>query len=169
MGLILFCELRSGNQLGIALGVLSGLTYAGVILTLRNLRDFDSAWLVALNHLAVVVILSPFLFRENAVWPSGAQWPYLAGFGILQMGIPYLLFARGMKTIPGHEAAGIALLEPVLLPLWVFVAWGRTASYEPPRWWTIAGGSLILAGLAVKFVGEAYMRRRDRRLGERGA
>ena len=163
VGLILFYELRSGDRLGIVLGVLSGLTYSGVILSLRNLREFDSAWLVALNHLAVVIVLGPYLLATAPGWPSGAQWPYLAGFGILQMGVPYLLFARGMKAIPGHEAAGIALLEPLLLPVWVFLAWGHTATYTPPKWWTIAGGSLILCGLAVKFVGEAFVKQRERR------
>jgi hypothetical protein len=45
-------------------------------------------------------------------------------------------------------------LEPVLLPLWVYLAWGHTASYTRPRWWTIVGGGLILSGLALRFVGE---------------
>jgi drug/metabolite transporter (DMT)-like permease len=154
VGLILFFELREGDREGITYGVLAGITYAAVILSLRRMRDFESAWLIALNHLAVVVVLAPFVFLRDPIWPSGTQWAYLAGFGILQMGLPYLLFARGMKSIPGHEAAGIALLEPVLLPLWVYLAWGHTAGYTPPRWWTIVGGGLILSGLAVRFAGE---------------
>lgn len=161
-GLILWFELRGGDRVGIIYGVLAGLTYAGVILFLRQLRDYESSWLVALNHLAVVLVLGPVLLWRSSPAPQGAQWVYLAGFGMLQMGIPYLLFARGMKAIPGHEAAGIALLEPLLLPLWVYLAWGHTAGYTPPRWWTIAGGALILCGLAVKFAGEWLAKSRSR-------
>ena len=70
------------------------------------------------------------------------------------MGLPYVLFARGLKSVPSHEASGIGLLEPVLLPVWVFLAWRHAADYSPPQWWTLVGGGLILAGLIVRFVGE---------------
>ena len=44
--------------------------------------------------------------------------------GMLQMGLPYWLFAKSVKQIPGHEATGIVILEPILVPLWVYIAWG---------------------------------------------
>ncbi len=66
------------------------------------------------------------------------------------MGIPYLLFARGVRRISGHEAAAIALLEPLLVPLWVYWAWGNTTS-----WATLVGGALILAGLLVRYLGSS--------------
>jgi drug/metabolite transporter (DMT)-like permease len=71
---------------------------------------------------------------------------FLAFFGMFQMGLPYILFARGLRSIPGHEATGIGLLEPILVPLWVFLAWG-----DKPAWWTLVGGGLILIGLAVRY------------------
>jgi drug/metabolite transporter (DMT)-like permease len=83
------------------------------------------------------------------------------GFGILQMGLPYVLFARGLKSVPSHEASGIGLLEPVLLPVWVFLAWRHAADYAPPRWWTMVGGGLILVGLILRFLGEVIETRRN--------
>jgi drug/metabolite transporter (DMT)-like permease len=109
------------------------------------LRDFDSAWLAALNHLVTAILLAPFALRSSH-FPGGMQWLFLGGLGILQMGVPYVLFARSLKRIPGHEATGIAMLEPVLVPVWVYLAWG-----ERPAWWTLAGGGLILLGLAIRF------------------
>ena len=79
-------------------------------------------------------------------FPTGIQWPLLRAFGIFQMGLPYMLFARGLQRIPGHEATGLGLIEPILVPLWTFLAWN-----ERPAWWTIAGGALILTGLAVRY------------------
>ena len=70
---------------------------------------------------------------------------------MLQMGIPYLLFARGLRTLPGHEASGIVLLEPILMPLWVFLAYHAEPTYHAPRWWTLVGGGLILCGLLVRY------------------
>ena len=63
------------------------------------------------------------------------------------MGLPYVLFARGLRHIAGHEATGIGLLEPIVMPVWVWLVW-----QESPQWWTLAGGGLILAGLAIRYV-----------------
>ena len=67
------------------------------------------------------------------------------------MGLPYLLFARGLRHIPGHEAAGLSLLEPLLVPVWVYVAWHGAADYKPPSWWTYVGGGCILVGLLIRY------------------
>ena len=84
--------------------------------------------------------------------PEGQQWLYLAGFGIFQMGLPYLLFARGLRSVTGHEASGIVLLEPLLVPVWVWLAWHTSPGYAAPRWWTLVGGGLILIGLVVRYL-----------------
>ena len=57
------------------------------------------------------------------------------------------LFARGLRSIPGHEATGIGLCEPILVPLWAMLAWSI-----PIDSWTLAGGGLILTGLAVRYL-----------------
>jgi hypothetical protein len=44
----------------------------------------------------------------------------------------------------------LTLLEPILLPIWVYLAWGRNADYQLPSWWTYVGGGLILLGLLGK-------------------
>ena len=85
-----------------------------------------------MNHIATAILLS-WNVTSTEYWPSGIQWPLLAGFGILQMGVPYVLFARGLRTLPGHQAAAIGLLEPILVPVWVFLAWNQA-----PDWWTLA-------------------------------
>lgn len=156
LGFILRYELQGEDVTGVLWGVGAGITYAGVVLSLRWLRDQDAAWLVALNHAVTAVVMLPYLARFGQT-PTGVQLLYLVGFGALQMGIPYMLFARGVRSVPGHEAAGIVLLEPLLVPLWVMLAWG-----EQPRWWTIVGGAFIFVGLAVRYLG-AYLQHRWRR------
>lgn len=150
---ILAFEAQGKSLEAVTYGLLSGVFYAGVVLSLRQLREFESAWLVGLNHLVTALVLSPWAwesYRSGQHWPSGWLWLLLAGFGILQMGLPYVLFARGLKTIPGHEAAGICLLEPLLVPIWAYFV---TAGHEVPKWWTLAGGGLIFAGLVVRYLG----------------
>lgn len=136
----------AGSTLAAVLwGLASSFFYAGVVLSLRHLRGFDAVWLAALNHLVTVLILAPFAIGAGEM-PTGIQWPFLAALGVLQMALPYVLFAHSLKRIPGHEATAIGLVEPLLNPVWVFLAWGNL-----PAWWTIVGGSFILIGLAVRY------------------
>jgi drug/metabolite transporter (DMT)-like permease len=146
VAVILYYEARNAAAGAVVWGLASGVFYAGVVLSLRQLRALESAWLVALNHLVTAVALSPFAWAAGPR-PAGIQWPLLAGFGMFQMGLPYVLFARSLRRIPGHEATSIGLLEPLLVPLWVYLAWG-----DLPAWWTMAGGGCILLGLAVRYL-----------------
>jgi len=145
VGVILYFESRGVAFEAVVWGLASSFFYAGVVLSLRWLRSMNSVWLAALNHLVTALVLLPF--AAEAALPSGIQWLFLAGLGILQMALPYVLFARGLKQIPGHEATGIGLIEPLLVPVWVYLAWG-----DRPDWWTFVGGGLILTGLAIRYL-----------------
>jgi drug/metabolite transporter (DMT)-like permease len=146
IGIIVFFESQGVGLRSVAFGLLSGVMYAGVVLSLRQLRGLDSVWLGAVNHLATAIALAPFAIIDARL-PSGMQWLFLAGLGIVQMAVPYVLFARGLRRIAGHEAAGIGLIEPLLVPLWAYLAWG-----DRPATWTLIGGSFILLGLAIRYV-----------------
>ena len=169
VGLIVFVQLSSSApNIGLFYGLVAGLCFGCVVLLLRNLRDFDAAWLIFLNHFVAALILLPIAFwKTDSIWPQGEQWLYLAAFGLLQMGIPYVLFARGLKTVVGHEASGLLLLEPILVPLWVFLAWRDSANYEAPQASTWIGAALILCSLLIRYGYEIRrLRKRKRSTGE---
>jgi len=67
--------------------------------------------------------------------------------GAVQLGAPYYLFSRGLRSVSVQEAALIALIEPVLNPLWVALIVG-----EMPSKATVWGGAMILLGLGVRYV-----------------
>jgi drug/metabolite transporter, DME family len=150
IGLILFFELAETDwsadaPRGVMLGFLSGIGYALVIYFLRKLRDFDSAWLITVN-LASTALVFGAAPMVTGYWPHGLQWPVLAAFGAVQLASPYFLFAKGLKKISSQEGACLGLLEPVLVPVWVFLLYR-----ERPEWWTAVGGALILAGLLWRY------------------
>lgn len=149
VGLIVYFESRGVGLEAVAWGLASSFFYAGVVLSLRQLRGFDPVWLAALNHSVTAVLFIPFALVASP-WPSGVQWAFLAGLGILQMAVPYVLFARALQRIPGHEATGIGLVEPLLLPTWAYLAWG-----DRPASWTLVGGVFILVGLAIRYLAPA--------------
>ena len=134
-------QTATGNLLAIA----SGLAFAAVIVSLRHLRDESPIFLVLVNQSASCLVLLPWLAWHPPSL-SLEQWLLLAAFGIVQMSIPYLLFARGLKSVSAQEASLIALLEPVLTPVWVMMAGWETA--ETVTW---IGGGLIVGGLLLRY------------------
>ncbi len=151
VGLILTMELGYGSTRATLLGILSGLSFASVVLFLRYFRDVESTWLIALNHTSNLVLLSPWIIPHVADIPLNS-YAALAMFGIFQMSLPYVLFARGLRTTPSPEASLLTLIEPVLVPVWVFIAWHHHSTYQPVPWWTWSGGALILVGMLVRYV-----------------
>ncbi|MGE5195528.1 MAG: DMT family transporter [Deltaproteobacteria bacterium] len=136
-----------GTQfVGTVLALGSGLAYGAVVASLRALREEDSAWLVVLNHLVSAAVLLPWVLTRGLI-PSGTQWAVIAILGAFQMGLPYVLFARGMAGVPAQEAGLITLLEAILNPFWVWLFWGEDVATS-----TWVGGGLILTGLLLRYL-----------------
>jgi DME family drug/metabolite transporter len=140
---------RAGESRGVALGLASGLGYAGVTVGLRALRDLDPTWLSAINNLLGALALGAWIGLTSGPIPrpGPSQAFALVAFGTLQMAIPYALFARGLREVGAPEAGLIGLLEPVLSPIWVVLATG-----ERPATATLVGGLFLLSGVACRYV-----------------
>jgi drug/metabolite transporter, DME family len=140
---------RSDEWKGIVLGLASGVAYAVVVIGMRGLRGLDPIWLSAINNLAGAAALGMWMTATSGppVIPSPPQTLTLMIFGAVQMAIPYALFARGLREVSAPEAGLITLIEPILNPVWVVLV-----SHERPSLPTLLGGSLLLAGLALRYL-----------------
>ena len=77
------------------------------------------------------------------------KWMWFAlAMGTVQLGVPYVLFIRALRTVPATDVALIPLVEPILNPVWVWLV-----VHETPHWSTLLGGALILIALLVRFLG----------------
>jgi drug/metabolite transporter (DMT)-like permease len=140
-----------------AMGLASGFLYGGIILCLRSMREHSSTWLTTQNHLgsaiclgaAVLAIHGPAFWWSWVTTPTSKQIALLAVFGVVQMGLPYLLFARGLRSVSPQEAGTITLLEPILNPLWAYLISPETETPPPTTW---IGGLLILGALAWRYM-----------------
>ncbi len=136
------------ETMGVVLGLLSGLFYAGVVLCLRRLREYDELWLTFVNHAVaggVTFLLLLFFPRLGPAFVEVRAVPGLFVFGAVQMAFPYVLFSRGVKFVTPQEAGVLSLLEPVLNPILAFAAVG-----EVPARSTVIGGALILSGVFLR-------------------
>lgn len=150
IGLIVGGGFFSGGEegdlrvIGLALG--SGVTYAGVLVGLRVLRDLSSRWLTVFNQIVSAAVLLPFVWGSTLPSPSQAAVLFL--YGSLQLALPYWLVARGLRRVSPQEAGTLTLLEPLLNPLWAYLVSPAT---ELPSGWTFAGGAFILGALAYRY------------------
>jgi DME family drug/metabolite transporter len=135
---------QEGELAIIGIGLFSGFTYAGVILGLRILRDVSSNWLTIWNHLIGGLVLVPFVLMLHP--PTWQQVVVLFFFGAIQLGLPYWLMARGLRSVSAPEAGAITLLEPILNPVWTWLICG-----EQPTDLTYVGGAVILMALAYRY------------------
>lgn len=135
----------TGHRLGIILGLTSGIAYACVVIGLRASRNDDSIWLSCWNNLAGAILLGLVLTLAGVdVRPTRSSILSLAAFGTLQMALPYAFFARGLRTVSPPQATLVALAEPILNPIWVWIGHG-----ESPHRETVIGGGLMLLGVLV--------------------
>jgi drug/metabolite transporter (DMT)-like permease len=129
--------------LGNLLAALSGVTWAGTIMSLRRLgREGQDGvnWAPAASVWGNVIAFAVSLPLALPVTGSRpADWLGVAALGVFQLGLGYYFLVHGLRRVPALEASLLLLLEPVLNPLWAWMFHG-----ERPGTWTIAGGALIL-------------------------
>ncbi|MBM4346197.1 MAG: DMT family transporter [Deltaproteobacteria bacterium] len=135
-----------GQGLGNLLGVLSGVCYAVTVVSMRRSAaqgqpGSAEASLLAGNLLAFGACI-PFGWRELRANLDLAGAAGLGYLGIVQIGLAYWAFARGLRTVPAATAALLALAEPVLTPLWVWLGTG-----ERPTAMTVLAGLVIVVAL----------------------
>ena len=144
---ILSFQLRlPGNASMIAalFAVISGVCYALVLCLMRCLREFNSYWLVFACSLTSAIVFLPVVLYLGYM-PTIGQLLLMLLLAVTSFGIPYTLFAWALRRIPSTESVVIALSEPILAPVWVYLLWRQT---EP--WFTLVGGAIILVGLVMQ-------------------
>lgn len=140
------------DRLGVGFGLASGLSFGTLIVLLRRYSARNPLWIAFGNNLVVGLLLLPWIGGE--IWISGRDLLLMLVMGIVQLGLPYVLFGLAIRQVNAREASLISLLEPLLNPVWVFLLVG-----EIPSWETRLGGGIILAGLLLRF-GVGIKRRR---------
>jgi drug/metabolite transporter (DMT)-like permease len=145
VAVISFDSAGEPEMAGVLLALLSGVLFAAYMINLRRTEQVSPVYLTWINNAFCAIAL---LFVVSAqLTLSATQFAILAVMGAVQLGLPYFLFSKGLQTVPLQEASLIALIEPVLNPVWVALAVNEIPSVA-----TLAGGGSILMGLGVRYV-----------------
>ncbi len=147
LGIAVICVGSAGqpDAAGVMIALLSGLLFSIYMVSLRFLKEFNPGTLTFLNNLVCCLILLPLVGSELSL--SLKEGWIVAVMGVVQLGIPYWLFSKGLEQISVQEASLIVLIEPVLNPLWVALIVG-----ELPSGATLVGGLCIVGSLAFRYL-----------------
>jgi len=140
-GMVLFFldDLSLDGYLGNLVALGSGISFAWLTLFLRRQKDGFPLPSLLLGNLLAGLIGLPFMFQSM---PSTSSWIGLLLLGVVQLGLPYILYALALRRVTAVEGILIPMLEPVLNPIWVFLLMG-----ERPSPWAIVGGTVILGAV----------------------
>ena len=119
--------------------------FAAVIVIARHRREVSMMPATCASQPLVVAACLPFVSLGSA---SGSDRALLAALGVGQMGLGLAFLTVGARLIPPAQVAIISLLEVVLGPLWVWLAYDETPSAA-----TLAGGAVVVAAVVVQAVG----------------
>ncbi len=131
-------KLDAGNLFGNILGVITGVTFACYYISLGKSEENERLSAIIIADCITVAIGIPAMFTA---WPEGSALPliYIVILGVFQLGIPYVLLARGAQHCPPLMCSLIGAAEPLLNPVWVFLGSG-----EMPGVYALFGGAVVI-------------------------
>jgi drug/metabolite transporter (DMT)-like permease len=131
-------SVEKGRVLGDIISAFMGISFAVMIVVARRRRDVSMTAATCLATALTMLVALPF--TSFAISPTDLG--LLAVFGIGQMGIGLVLFTAGVRLIPAADAGLITVIEVILAPLWVWMAYG-----ENPGARALIGGAIVLVAV----------------------
>ncbi len=138
---------RSHGQ-SVVLGVVSGFAFGSFIILLKSMGSASPSSIFLWTNLWTAAVLLPLCTILGVDLPTAPrEILLLALMGVGQLALPYHLFQMGLARTRAVEASLIILLEPILNPIWVYLA-----LREMPAPKVILGCALIAAALVAMAV-----------------
>jgi drug/metabolite transporter (DMT)-like permease len=137
--------------LGVGLGIVTGISYAGYLLIIRrgsnDLRRPAGPVAISTASTAVVAIVAGVMLGELDPIPAWPSHGWLALVGITSQSIGYLIISISLPRLPAALTSIILLAQPVAT---VFLA--RVLLDERPSLAQLLGVALVVGGIAVATV-----------------
>jgi drug/metabolite transporter, DME family len=153
MGLFFIGKFETRSLWGNVAALASGVAFATYALVLKHEQATESRrWqIVIVGHIIIAVSMAVIgaMGLTNFSLSSG-DFIRLLYLGIFQIGIAYAFFTYGISHVRAIDATLIAMVEPVLNPIWVFLGIG-----ERPANFAILGGLIILSVSIFRTISES--------------
>lgn len=150
VALFFFDQISFDHMAGNVVALIAGVTFATNVVLLRRIardREHRGSALRAmiLGHVIAAVVALPFVIQAPALPAAG--WMAMVALGTLQQTAPTLLYAWSIRRVTAVEGLLIPMVEPIVSPIWVWLAHG-----EQPSGWALVGGSIVVAAVTMRSV-----------------
>jgi len=142
MALFFLDDLTTAGFWGNIVALGSGLSYGWLALFLRRQKSGSPMESVFLGNVLAALAGVPFMFGSV---PGTSDWIGLVLLGVVQLGLPYILYAIAIRHVSAVESLLIPMIEPVLNPLWAFLFLA-----EVPGRMSLLGGIVILGSVTAR-------------------
>ena len=138
VALFFFDQLDGGKMLGNIIAVASGCSMGLMYMFMDDAKPAERLSSVFVSNSLVALVGVPFAFITRAEF-SVVPVALILFLGILQLGIPYILYALAAETCPPLTCCLLSAVEPLLNPLWVLLFYG-----EKPGVFALVGGAIVI-------------------------
>lgn len=145
MTLFFVGEISPSHLEGNLIALLSGICFAGFLLGVRKSNETYRVPAIFWGNIFITLLCFNSVYPEFKI--DFNNFLMVAYLGVFQIGLAYAVFTYSIKRIEGIEAALIAMIEPVMNPIWVYFGYG-----EKPSTFAILGGLIILTTIAVRTI-----------------
>lgn len=148
MSLFFLDKLTTAGVWGNIAAIFAGVCFGWTALFLRKQKGAFPINSILLGNLLTAIICLPYILQSTPA--TKMSWIGLIVLGIVQLGIPYILYSIAIKSVTALDAIIILMIEPVLNPIWVFLIIGEVLSQ-----WAFVGGVIVLLTITLRGIWEA--------------
>lgn len=151
VGMLIFFKdgIGGGSFSGDCIALLSGMAFGAYSVFMRLQKEGNPADSMILSHVITAAVSIPFLFifvPSFSITSTGA----VLFMGLFTIGMASICFSYGIRYVSAVQALLLALVEPVLNPVWVLLAIGEKPSVSA----LIGGGIIIIAVTVSSIIGK---------------
>lgn len=141
LAIMVSAGMMSGRMSGNLIALWLPISYAVSVVLVRRSQQPDMLLALFLAAGVATLITIPFIDDFSLGWADLGVSLYL---GVFQVGAGFILLILGARYVPAAQVGLLALVEPVLGPVWAWLT-----VLEMPAQATLVGGAVILAAVGI--------------------
>ncbi len=136
-------QLEGGYLLGNFVAIFAGACLGGMFIAMGKADTEERFSAMLIGQATAFIFGLPFIITTK---PEISALPvlYIVILGVLQLGIPYILYGRASEYCPPLACSLLGAVEPLLNPLWVLIFDG-----EKPGLFALIGGVIVIVSVTV--------------------
>ena len=142
-------QIGKGHLAGDIIAVTSSVFFAGMFIFSEGVSEQTRTSGIMQGHFLNALIGLPALFITRPEFTTTTILSILI-LGVFQIGIANVLYSVALKNAPLLTCSLLAVLEPLLNPVWVFLFAG-----ENPGVWSLVGGVIVVVVITLWYVYDA--------------